>query len=84
MLLTGELAVKTDSGLWLPRAAVLDLGNRQVAFVRKGNTLVPVAVEAGLRNGDWIEVVRGLTAGDAVARNAQYLVDSEAFVRAQE
>ena len=81
MLLTGKLAVKTDSGLWLPREAVLDLGNRQVAFVRRGNSLQPVAIQAGLQNGEWIQVLKGLTAGDAVARNAQYLIDNEAFVR---
>lgn len=84
MLLTGRLAVKTDSALWLPREAVLDLGNRQVAFVRQGNRLEPVAVEAGLRSGDWIEVVQGLTTQDAVARNAQYLIDNEAFVRVRD
>ena len=82
MLLTGRLTVQSDSGLWLPRTAVLDLGGRQVAFVRRGNTLRAVAIGTGLRSGDWIEVVKGLSAEDAVARNAQYLVDNEAFVRA--
>jgi hypothetical protein len=80
MLLTGKLVV-SDSGLWLPRTAVLDLGSRQVAFVRKGGSLEPVAIGTGLRNGDWIQVVKGLAAEDAVARNAQYLIDNEAFVR---
>jgi hypothetical protein len=80
MLLTGKLVV-SDSGLWLPRTAVLDLGSRQVAFVRKSSSLEPVAIGTGLRNGDWIQVLKGLAAEDAVARNAQYLIDNEAFVR---
>ncbi len=79
-LLSGKLRVESDSGLWLPRAAVLDLGSRQVAFRREGGTLTPVEVQTGLRTQDWVKILSGLTAQDEVAANAQYLVDSEAFV----
>ena len=38
-LLTGSVAVAAAGGLWLPRAAVVDLGNRQVAFMRENESL---------------------------------------------
>jgi hypothetical protein len=71
-----ELAVKTDSGLWAAAGQrVLDLGNRQVAFVRQGQHPGARAVEAGLRNGDWIEVVQGPhRRGCRRPGTAQYLV----------
>ena len=81
ILLTGTVQVAPAGGLWLPRAAVVDLGNRQVAFVRTGGAFRSVAVQTGLRSGDRVQVLRGVSAQDQVAANAQFLVDSEGFVQ---
>jgi len=81
LLLTGSVEVAPAGGLWLPRAAVVDLGNRQVAFVRSGGAFRAVSVQTGLRSGDRVQVLRGVTAQDRVAANAQFLVDSEGFVQ---
>lgn len=80
-LLTGTVRVPAAGGLWLPRAAVVDLGNRQVAFVRSGGAFRAVPVQTGQRSADRVQVLRGLTEQDAVAANAQFLVDSEGFVQ---
>jgi hypothetical protein len=82
-LLTGKIRLKSGTGLWLPRSAVLDVGNRRVVFVKKEKTLQPQAVKTGIVHRDSIQVVSGLTEGQAVAQNAQYLVDSESFLRAE-
>ena len=66
---------------WLPRAAVVDLGARQVAFVRRGATFVPVAVQVGQRTAGQVQVLRGLAGSDDVAANGQYLIDSEGFIQ---
>jgi Cu(I)/Ag(I) efflux system membrane fusion protein len=81
ILLTGSVQVAPAGGLWLPRAAVVDLGNRQVAFVRTAGAFRSVAVQTGLRSGDRVQVLQGVTAQDQVAANAQFLVDSEGFVQ---
>ncbi|MET4108562.1 efflux RND transporter periplasmic adaptor subunit [Hymenobacter sp. UYP22] len=81
ILLTGSVQVAPAGGLWLPRTAVVDLGNRQVAFVRSGGAFRSVAVQTGLRSGDRVQVLQGVTAQDQVAANAQFLVDSEGFVQ---
>ncbi len=80
-LLTGTVRVPAAGGLWLPRTAVVDLGNRQVAFVRNGGAFRAVTVQTGQRRADQVQVLRGLTEQDAVAANAQFLVDSEGFVQ---
>ncbi len=68
-------------GLWLPAAAVLDLGNEQVAFLQTGNGIFqPVRVQTGPQVGGQIAITGGLTADQSVARDAQFLIDSESFV----
>ena len=83
--LTGRLlpaaAPALAGSFWLPRAAVVDLGTRQVAFVRRGATFVPVAVQVGQRTAAQVQVLHGLTGTEDVAANGQYLIDSEGFIQ---
>lgn len=70
-------------GLWLPATAILDLGNEQVAFVQQqdaANTFRPVRVQTGQQAGGYVAIRNGLTDENVVARNAQFLIDSESFV----
>ena len=79
--LTARLSSATTSGWWLPRAAVVDLGTRQVAFVRRGPTFTPVTVQVGQRTAAQVQVRQGLSGTEDVAANGQYLVDSESFLQ---
>ena len=80
--LTAHVASSSSSGWWLPRAAVVDLGTRQVAFVRRGRTFVPVTVQVSQRTAAQVQVrQQGLTGTEDVAANGQYLVDSESFLQ---
>ncbi|GAB2452288.1 RND transporter [Hymenobacter qilianensis] len=80
-LLTGIVRVPVAGGLWLPRAAVVDLGNREVAFVRRSGAFQAVLVQTGRRSAEQVQILQGVSAQDAVATNAQFLVDSEGFVQ---
>ncbi|GAA3976712.1 efflux RND transporter periplasmic adaptor subunit [Hymenobacter antarcticus] len=80
-LLTGTVSVPATGGLWLPRAAVVDLGSREVAFVRRSGAFQAVPVQTGRRSADRVQILQGLSEQDAVATNAQFLVDSEGFVQ---
>lgn len=68
--------------LWLPALAVLDLGNEQVAFVQqeKEGVFRPIRVKTGVQTNGYVAIQSGLTEQQAVARNAQFLIDSESFV----
>ncbi len=69
------------AAFWLPRAAVVDLGTRQIAFVQRGATFVPVAVQVGQRTASQVQVLSGLRGDENVAANGQYLIDSEGFIQ---
>ncbi len=82
-LIKAKINTGVHSGLWIPRQAVLDLGNESFAvFLKKGNAFYVKNIKAGERVGTLIRI-EGLTALDEIAEDAQYLVDSEGFIKVQ-
>jgi len=69
------------AGDWLPKEAVLSLGLDKVAFVRAEGGFRAHKVETGMVYRDRVQVLSGLTATDSVAADAQYLMDSESFIK---
>lgn len=69
------------SASWLPEEAVLSLGMDKVVFVRIGESFIARKIETGIVNKHLIQVLNGLNKNEAVAANAQYLVDSESFIK---
>ncbi|MCJ7676970.1 MAG: efflux RND transporter periplasmic adaptor subunit [Anaerolineales bacterium] len=64
-------------------SAVLRTGDRAYAFrLADGDRVVPVSVRTGLTDGDFVEVLEGLAAGDRVVTSATFLVDSESAMAA--
>jgi Cu(I)/Ag(I) efflux system membrane fusion protein len=73
-----ELRVPRGERLVVPTTAVLDSGRRQLVFVASGDgRLTPREVELGERADDYVEILRGLEAGERVVTSANFLVDSE-------
>ncbi|WP_192825349.1 hypothetical protein [Rufibacter sp. LB8] len=60
---------------------MLDLGGQSVAFLKMDGVFKPIGVRVGQRSGGQVEIVSGLKASDVIAANAQFLVDSESFIR---
>lgn len=79
-LLKAGIPLKAEKGLWLPTAAVLQLGNRDVVFRKEGRVYKPVTIHTGMKAGGYIQVPDSTAAWD-VAANAAYLVDSESFIK---
>ena len=65
--------------LAVPEEAVLRFGRRNLVIVALGKgRFRPQQVELGLDSGDgWLEVRRGLRAGERVVTSGQFLIDSE-------
>lgn len=80
-LLTAHVVQTHDQALWIPKKAVLDLGVQQIVFIKKKTTYTPLKVKTGLETDGWIEITEGLTESVQIAANAQYLVDSESFIK---
>ncbi len=81
-----DVRISTDlrrRGLTVPRAAVIDTGQRQLAFVALGGgRFEPRDVRVGLDLGDdHVEILSGLDEGEEVVTSGQFLLDSESKLR---
>jgi len=81
-LVHASMEMKSPEGLWVPKEAVLDLGTEHIVFIKDKTLLKPKKITTGIISGTWVEVKQGLASSDEVAANAQYLVDSESFIKA--
>jgi Cu(I)/Ag(I) efflux system membrane fusion protein len=66
----------------VPATAVISTGIRQYVFTKEAGGFRAHEVMTGVRSGEWIEVRSGIGPLQAIARNAQLLVDSEGFLKA--
>ncbi|MBN8651526.1 MAG: efflux RND transporter periplasmic adaptor subunit [Cytophagales bacterium] len=82
-LVSATLQFQTSEALWLPKEAILDLGVEKIAFVKERGVFKPKKIITGIRFNGSIEVKQGLASSDEVASNAQYMVDSESFIKSK-
>ncbi|HEX5152828.1 MAG TPA: efflux RND transporter periplasmic adaptor subunit [Parafilimonas sp.] len=71
----------TKEAYWLPKEAVLSLGMDKVAFQKTEGGFKAIKISTGITHNNHIQVLSGLTATDSVAANAQFLMDSESFIK---
>jgi len=84
MFVTVTVAMpESDSVLAVPSEAVIVTGTRSVVIVAEGEgRFRPVTVNTGRQVDDYIEIVDGVNEGDIVVTSAQFLIDSEASLKA--
>lgn len=67
----------------IPDSAVMDSGQRRVAFVAKGDGLFePRDVETGARGNGLIEIRKGIAQGEDVVVRGNFLIDAESNLKA--
>lgn len=71
----------TVKGFWLPKDAVLSLGLEKVVFQKSEDGFRAIKVITGVVLEKQIQILKGLTTKDSVAANAQFLMDSESFIK---
>lgn len=68
--------------LTVPDSAVLQTGTRSVVFVARGNgQFDPREVQTGAKGGGYIEIRGGVSAGETVVVDANFLIDSESRLK---
>jgi Cu(I)/Ag(I) efflux system membrane fusion protein len=79
-----NVTLKSDLGeaLLVPSSAVLDSGERRIAFVRSGDRFEMRAVATGPKVGEDVVIKSGLNEGEEVVTGAAFLVDSESQLKA--
>ena len=71
----------TRDAYWLPKEAVLSLGIDKVVFAKSNGGFKAHKINTGIMHKNHIQVLNGLNETDSVAANAQYLMDSESFIK---
>jgi Cu(I)/Ag(I) efflux system membrane fusion protein len=80
-LVQATINAKQVEALWVPKGAVLDLGSEKIVFIKDREVFKPKTITTGIESNGWIEIIQGLSSSDEIAINAQYLVDSESFIK---
>ena len=75
--------VRSNRGITIPSEALIRTGTRNAVVLAIGaGRFKPVDVTPGTESDNWIEIRQGIKAGDVVVTSGQFLIDSEANVRA--
>ncbi len=84
MYLEARIAAgKTRATLAVPREAVISTGAGQRVIVALGEgRFAPRVVETGVESGERVEILSGLDEGETVVASGQFLIDSEASLKA--
>ena len=81
-LITANIPVVKIGASWLPENAVLQLGQQSVVFKKEGTVFIPTKIKTGIRVNGLVQVLDRIS-GWPIAKNANFLVDSESFIRLQ-
>ena len=69
--------------LLVPSEAVIQTGTRSVVMLaQEGGRFAPVDVQTGMEANGQVEILKGLEAGQKVVVSGQFLIDSEASLKA--
>jgi Cu(I)/Ag(I) efflux system membrane fusion protein len=68
----------------LPKESILSLGLNKIVFLKKGGVFKAQRVSTGISANNLIQITDGLSITDSVAVNAQFLIDSEGFIKVKQ
>ena len=72
-----------DNIIVIPLEALIRTGRAERVIVALGDGRFEAReVQAGIESGDWVEIITGLNAGAEVVISGQFLIDSEASLKA--
>jgi Cu(I)/Ag(I) efflux system membrane fusion protein len=78
---TASIYTSNRQTSWLPQSAIISLGLNSVVFLKDNGGFRVHKITAGIRNNNGIEIISGLALTDTVAVDAEYLIDSESFIK---
>lgn len=83
MFVSVALGARTEAGLTVPTEAIIQTGKRTVVMLAEADgRFHPVDVDIGIESGGQTEIKHGLEVGQKVVVSGQFLVDSEASLKA--
>jgi len=83
MYMNAEIQIDLGQTLRVPARAVFDTGKRQYVFVEQSEGIfVPKVIQLGAKVGDAFVVTKGLSEGERVVIDGNFLLDSESQLKA--
>ena len=80
-LVSASFDKSSRESLWIPVLSQLDLGTKRVVFIKGKETFQPIEIATGNQSDNLIEILKGINASDSLAYNAQFMIDSESFIK---
>ena len=80
-LVMASFTSPSKDSMWIPVSAKLDLGTKKIAFTKRRGVFRPIVIVTARQSDEWVEVLDGLKVSDSLAYNAQFMVDSESFIK---
>ena len=77
----GTIFANSKNATWLPKESVVSLGFDKIVFMKDDGGFRAHKVDVGLDYKNKIQIISGLNRQDSVAVNAQFLMDSESFIK---
>ena len=81
--LQGVVKTNTVNGIWIQKQSMVSVGKKKIVFLKIDNGFKASAIKTGIEIDDYIQIVDGITTKDTIAKNAQYLIDSESFIKTE-
>lgn len=81
--LQGKITLNPSKGIWIHRQALISVGNEKIVFLKMNKGFMAKSIKVGMEIGDYVLVLGGIAVNDIIAKNAQYLTDSESFIKTE-
>ena len=79
--LQGRIKTKPTKGIWIQKQTFVSLGDKKVVFVKIDKAFKAKEIKTGIELNNYIQILEGISIHDTIAENAQYLTDSESFIK---
>lgn len=81
--LQGVIKTRSINSVWVQKDALVSTGNKKIAFIKSQNGFKAIPVKTGFEMNGYIQIIDGISVSDTIAKNAQYLIDSESFIKTE-
>jgi Cu(I)/Ag(I) efflux system membrane fusion protein len=81
--LQGMVKTNPMKAIWIQKQASVSVGNKKIVFIKMDNGFKAREIKTGIEINDFVQIIGGISDEDAIARNAQYLIDSESFIKTE-
>lgn len=81
--LQGVVQLNSAKAAWLQKQALVSVGEKKIVFVKMDGGFKATAIQTGIEMDDFVQIIGGISVGDTIAKNGQYLIDSESFIKTE-